>query len=242
MEPTPRALELLSAVKPHLDALDVALHAHSPFDPGSARRAFRFGCTDAVAFSILPTLCTRLRQEAPDCTLSVRVADFRLIPSLLSSGEVSSALAFMREQLPAATLVSALRHSPWVVLRDKSRPRLRDLDDFCERTHALVTPSGDLGGYVDDALRSIGYRRKVALGVSSFSLLLAAIPGSDLIATVPDFVATRLAGLGSLAFDRCPVDLPPVTNTLAWRAVVDQDPAEIWFRSLVRDAFSRRAS
>jgi LysR family transcriptional regulator, mexEF-oprN operon transcriptional activator len=238
LEPTARALELLAAVKPHLDAIDVAFKAATPFEPLTAARLFQFGCTDAIALAILPRLNQRLRIEAPNSGLSVRVGDFRVLPAMLATGEISTALAYLRDDPPATAKVKTLRHSPWVVLRDRKQPALRGIDDFCGRFHALVTPSGDMAGFVDETLRKTGRSRKVALGVSSFALLLAALPGSDLIATVPDFVAPQLALLGNLAIDPCPVEVPAVTNTLAWRAAVDRDPGERWFRDLVQTAFA----
>jgi LysR family transcriptional regulator, mexEF-oprN operon transcriptional activator len=238
LEPTARALEILASVKPHLEAIDAAMGAAAPFDPAVDRRTFRFGCTDAVAFAVLPTLGAALRRMAPDCGLSVRVGDFRVLPGMLANGEISTALAFLRDDPAATTRVKVLRHSPWVVLRDAGRPAIDGIDDFCGRAHALVTPSGDLSGFVDETLAGLGRARRVAVGVSSFSLLLALLPGSDMIATVPDFVAHRLAALGGLAVDPCPVAVPVVTNTLAWRAVADRDPAERWFRQRVAEAFA----
>lgn len=55
----------------------------------------------------------------------------------------------------------------------------------------------------------------MALSLPGFALPLAALPGSDLLATVPDFVARRLIALAPLAADPPPVELPPVPNTLA---------------------------
>lgn len=237
LEPTARALELVDAARPHLEALAAAVAGAVPFDPARDRRAFRFGCTDAVALTILPRLTTRLRREAPHCDLTVRLGDFLSLPGMLASGDVATALAYLRDDPPANAKLRVLRHSPWVVLRDAGQPPLDGLDDFCARSHALVTPNGDLTGFVDRELEARGRSRRVVAGVGSFALLLAVLPGSDLVATVPDFVAARLAQLGRLAIDPCPVAVPPVTNTLAWRGAADRDPAERWFRAEVMAAF-----
>lgn len=237
LEPTARALELLEAIKPHLDGLAEAIVAAAPFDPMRDTRVFRFGCTDAVAFAALPELSARLRRDAPHCSLVIRVGDYRTLPGMLATGEISTALAFLRDDPPATTKVKVLVHAPWVVLRDRACEPLGGLDDFCARPHALVSPMGDLAGFVDEQLAKTGRQRRIALGVSSFALLLATLPGSDMVATVPDFVGHQLAKLGHLAIDLCPVAVPLVTNTLAWRAVVDRDPAERWFRQQVIAAF-----
>lgn len=238
LEPTPRALELMAACKPHLDGLAAAMGEVTPFDPSVDSRVFRLGCTDAVALAVLPFLTERLRTQSPNCDLSVRVGDYRALPGMLATGEVSTALAYLRDDPPANSKVRVLRNSPWVVLRDKSQPKIDGLNDFCGRPHALVTPAGDLEGFVDAQLAEKDVERRVVLGVSSFALLLTSLPGTDLISTVPDFVASALARIGDFEIDPCPVAVPPVTNTLAWRAVSDRDLAERWFRVTLTDVFA----
>jgi LysR family transcriptional activator of mexEF-oprN operon len=238
LEPTARALELLDAIRPHLDGLAASLAAASPFVPATDWRTFRLGCTDAVAMAALPQLAAGLRREAPGCDLVVRIGDYRSFPAMLAAAEVSTVLGYLRDDPPATARVRVLRQSPWVLVRDAGTPLVAGLDDFCARAHALVTPLGDLSGFVDEGLAKQGRQRRVAVGVANFLLLLAVLPGSDLVATVPDFVAHRLASLGSLVVDPCPVAIPPVTNTLAWRAAADRDPAERWFRQQVIKAFA----
>jgi LysR family transcriptional regulator, mexEF-oprN operon transcriptional activator len=237
LEPTNRALELLGSVRPHLEGLESAIRAASAFDPAIDHHVFRFGCTDAVALAVLPRLSRLLRLHAPRCDLTVRVGDYRSLPGMLASAEISTALAYLRDDPAAATKVRVLKASPWVIVRDSAAPPVTGLDDFCSRSHALVTPLGDMTGFVDEGLKQQGRHRRTAVGVTSFALLLGVLPGSDLIATVPDFVAEHLAALGGLTIDPCPVAVPLVTNTLAWRAAADKDPAERWFRLQVIQAF-----
>lgn len=238
LEPTPRALELAEACRPHLDGLVAAVGAIAPFDPAIDARVFRLGCTDAVALTVLPHLTETLRREAPACDLVVRIGDYRALPSLLASGEIATALAYLRDDPSATAKVKILRRSPWVVLRDRVQPAVEGLDDFVSRPHALVTPAGDLQGFVDAQLAERNVQRRVVLGVTSFALLLPALRGTDLISTVPDFVGAALAELGGFAIDPCPVSVPPITNTMSWRSTVDQDPAERWFRDRLAIAFT----
>lgn len=238
LEPTARALELVNLARPHLDALVAAIGETSDFEPSTDRREFRIGCTDAVALGTLPILSATLRGEAPGCDLVVRIGDYRSLPGMLASGEISTALGFLPDDLPATAKVRAVRDSPWVVLRDAARPPIEGLDDFCTRPHALVSPLGDLDGLVDDELERLGRTRRVVIGLSGFALLLSCLPGSDLVATVPDFVAIELARLGGLEIDPCPVATSPLGYTLAWRGVADRDPGERWFRERVVASFA----
>ncbi|HWL80251.1 MAG TPA: LysR family transcriptional regulator [Roseomonas sp.] len=235
---TVRAQQLYDSIAPRLEDLASAIHAVSPFDPARDSRTFRLGCTDAVAYAILPPLFARLREVAPLCQLTVRVGDFRTLPGLLLHGEIGAAVGYLGEELPANARIRVLRHAQWVLVRDPATAPVISIDDFCARQHAMVTPRGDLEGFVDALLRQQARTRRVVLGVSSFGLLSVALPGSDLVATVPDFVAERLQLRVSLASEAPPVAPPPLPNALAWRDAEDRDPAERWFRQQVTEAFT----
>ncbi len=239
MTPTARALEIVEACKPHIDALIAAVGENTPFDPLTAEQHFRLGCTDAVALSILPLLTQRLRVEAPLSNLSVRIGDYRVLPDMLATGEVQTVLAYLRDDLAPSTKIRVLKRTPWVVLRDSKQPKIYGVEDFCARTHVLVTPAGDLDGFVDEELARVGASRRVVLGLSSFALLQTTLLGTDLISTVPQFLAQAITKDGLLALDPCPVDVPSIKNTLAWRIVEDRNPAERWFRKLIAEVFKQ---
>lgn len=241
LEPTARALELLEAIRPRLIALEAALTEATPFDPTSDARVFTFGCTDAVAMTVLPSLTASMRTDAPHCDLSVRVGDFRSFPAMLASGEASTVVGYLRDDPPSSVRVKVLRRSSWLVVRDAATPSAESLDDFCARPHVLVTPSGDLEGFVDSALAELGRKRRVMLGLTSFALLPSVLRGGPLIATVPDFVAGSLEREGGLRAGPCPLDLPEVVNTLAWSAATHRDPAAMWFRERVETAMRATA-
>ena len=236
---TARAMELLATAKPHLEALLAAIGEVVSFDPSKDAATFRLGCTDAVGLFILQDLTAALRDEAPNCKLVVRIGDYLTLPGMLLSGEADLVVGYLREDPHATAKQRVLRHAPWVVLRDRQSSPVADLDAFCRRPHALVTPQGDLEGFIDTKLADLGRDRTVTVGLSSFALILGAVPKSDLVTTVPDFVASKLANWGDLTIEACPVDLAPVTNSMAWSAAMDRDPAQKWFRDTVADIFQR---
>lgn len=240
--PTARAHELLGTLRPHYDGLAAALGTIRAFDPNTDSRVFRLGCTDAFALAILPELMATLRSKAPSCDLSIRIGDYRSLPHMLVSSEVNTIAGYLRHDPTATSKTRVLCQAPWVVLRDAGTSSVADLSDFCARPHALVTPMGDLSGLVDDQLQQTGQERRIVLGLSSFALILAALQNTDIITTVPDFVARALARHGDFAIDPCPVDVPPVTNTLAWSATAHLDHAEIWFRAIITKDFAKQSS
>lgn len=237
LTPTARALELMTRIAPHLEGLSAAVAGASAFEPATAQRVFRIGCTDAVAIAILPRLRDEFSRLSPASDLVLRIGDYRTLPALLAADEISVAVGFLRDALSDAARQRVLRHAPWVVVRDGASPPVRDVADFASRSHVLVTPLGDLEGFVDEALATAGLARRVSIGVTSFALLAAALPGSRLVATVPDFVARWLGTLAGLRCDPMPLDIAPVTNLMAWRQASDRDPAEIWLRERISLAF-----
>ncbi len=232
-EPTARALALMDRRGPAMASLAEAVAPAIPFDPAHDRRDFRLACADDIAIPLLPRLMPVLGAEAPFCTLTARRGDWKTFPAQIEKAEVATALGFMGDDLPAYASRRSLVNGQFVVLRADSDPEPISLDTYCARPHVLVTPSGDLRGTADLSLDALGRTRRVVLGLTDFALLPSVLAGTELIATVPDFVAETLATQGGLRIDPTPFPPPPAIITMAWRGAVDGDPAERWLRAKI---------
>jgi DNA-binding transcriptional LysR family regulator len=71
--------------------------------------------------------------------------------------------------------------------------------------------------------------------VAHFLLVPQIVAGSDLIATLPERVAERLAERYPLVVHRSPVRAAGFTLTMSWHERSDADPARAWLRGLVAD-------
>jgi LysR family transcriptional activator of mexEF-oprN operon len=238
LRPTPRAEELYGIIAPLLEQMADAIAAATPFDPATDQRTFVLGCSDAIAFAVLPPLLARIRQAAPGCSLAIRLGDHHSLPPLLVSGEIDAALGYLGEDLPANARMRVLGHSSWMVLRDAGTASVATLDAYCARPHAVISARGHLEGNVDALLRSEGRQRRVVLGLSSFSLLAAALPGTELVATVPEYVARRLVQRSGLLMEAPPITPSPTDTAVAWNGSRDRDPGERWFRGEVMGVIS----
>src|SRR5262249_42197278 len=87
-----------------------------------------------------------------------------------------------------------------------------------------------------EALETLGRARRVVFSLPQFGTLPALLRGTDLIATVPDYVACALAEQGGLRAEALPFPSPTFELGMAWRAAADRDPGEAWFRSILRQA------
>ena len=230
LEPTPRAEALLLELAPALQSIAGAVAGATPFDPAVDARMFHIGCTEDLALASLPVL-RRVRQDAPHCRFAIHAANWNTIPALLDSGQIGTALGFIRDNLPATAKQRVLRRGSFRVLRSAASPGPVDLDSFCARPHVLVTPQGDLHGFVDDILAKLGRNREVVVGVPDYGLLPAILRRSQLLCTVSDTLANILINdeLG-LAADEPPFECQPSVTHIAWRGALDHDPAEMWLR------------
>jgi LysR family transcriptional activator of mexEF-oprN operon len=145
LEPTQRAIAILRELQPAMDTISGAVSRAKDFDPASNRDVFRIGLSDDAEFGLFPPLLKQLQKEAPNVVIVVRRVNFLLMSQMLGSGEISVGVSFTTE-LPANAKRKKLRDLSCKILRGDDRPGALTLDDYCERPHALVSFSGDLGG------------------------------------------------------------------------------------------------
>lgn len=232
LEPTARALVILRELQPAMDTISCAVSRARDFNPEHDHATFRMGLSDDAEFGLFPKLLKHLREEAPEVVIVVRRVHFLLITPMLTSGEISVGISYTTE-LPANARRRKLREMKVKVLRGDERPGPLTLDDFCTRPHALVSFSGDLSGNIDNDLARAGRSRRVVLAVPQFSGLRSILPGTELLACVPDYAAAALIEGTNLRADDPP--FPIVTSDLAmvWGEGTDNDPAERWLRSRI---------
>ncbi|MEC9483859.1 MAG: LysR family transcriptional regulator [Halomonas sp.] len=237
MEPTSRALEIYGYLHPALDSISQALSMTRIFDPYTNCSTFRIGLSDDVEFSLLPHLIYHLRYAAPNAVLTVRRVGYALITDMLNNNDISLGICYVRN-LPASTKCTELKRIRHKVLRADSASEPLSIDAYCSRPHALVSFNGSLSDYVDASLAELGYKRQVVLVVPEFGCLGSLLSNTDIIATVPEHIATVLTAQGALRAEEVPFSVPCLSLSMVWNSAQDSDPAEIWLRSLVRSCFT----
>jgi DNA-binding transcriptional LysR family regulator len=244
MEPTPFADQLAEPVGYALAMLHSGLNQRTHFEPARAERAFTIGMTDIGEIHLLPGLLARLRQEAPGITLStVRNAAVNLRDDL-ESGRVDLAIGLL-PQLKAGFFQRRLFTQRYVCLLRRGHrldKRRISLAEFSAAEHLLVVSAGTGHGKVDELLRRSGIERRVRLTVPHFVSIGHILRGSDLITTVPEFLADGLVEPFGLAKVPHPAKLPEVPIDVFWHAKYHRSPANRWLRDVVFDLFSDRGA
>jgi LysR family transcriptional activator of mexEF-oprN operon len=232
MEPTPRAFALLLELRPAMERIEAAMRASTPFDPATAQTVFRIGMSDDVQLAFLPAIINALQKRIPNASLIVHPADYIRADGLLDRGEVTTVVSYL-EKLPSSARVTTLRTVRYEIVCGGQADVVETLEQYIGRCHAVVTFARDLTGYVDETLEAMGVARSVVLSLPQFSSLPNILNQSDLIASVPDFLAHVFAADGHLKVAPLPFPSPTFDLSMAWRAVANDDPAEKLLREVV---------
>jgi DNA-binding transcriptional LysR family regulator len=118
------------------------------------------------------------------------------------------------------------------------------LSSFAGAAHALISPWGMDGGYVDDALARLGLKRKVAIAVPHFLVAPHIVASSDLLLTVAERVAEVVVGPLGLVVLAPPQELGLTGFTLSilWHERTHDDPARRWLRDVIVAEASERST
>lgn len=230
MVPTPRAEALAPALEQLLRDARNLVEPHE-FDPNTTQIDFRISANDYLQSTVLVPLIQALRSESPEARLAIRNQEVTNLERLLARGELD--LAVTIPQFADPSLQTRLLYREEYVCAVRQTHPIRSskvsMDRFLKYDHVLVSPSqGHFKGPVDDLLAKRKLKRRVALSVPSFLLLLQILQTDDVIALVPKRLLTRRPH--SLRLIRPPIEVPGFDVIAAWHSRSEQDPAHRWLR------------
>ncbi|MEV4095884.1 LysR family transcriptional regulator [Streptosporangium saharense] len=241
MVPTPRALAVRAEVRALVEGAR-RVFAPAVFDPVTLRRDFVVVLSDPVATTLCGPLLTRVGALAPGIRL-------RLIPEghgdqrVLREGTADLEVAVISDPSPE-TRVEPLLGDHGVGVVRRGHPLLGSpvsLERFVAAEHVVASRRGRTAGPVDALLAERGLRRRVVGSVPTFTAVLLAVRGSDLVGMVPGRLsASTVEALGLVTFP-IPLDLPEMAVAQAWHRRHDADAAHAWLRGQVRAVVAEEA-
>jgi len=159
----------------------------------------------------------------------------------MASGRIDLALGLL-PQLQAGFFQQALFRQPYVCLMREghplaTKPRLT-LKALAAAEHVHVQAAGTGHGRVDAALAAQGLQRRFRLTVPHYVALGDVLGHSDLIATVPERFALRVARPFGLALRPLPLAVEGSAIHQFWHGRLHRDPGHQWLRALVLRLFA----
>lgn len=239
MTTTQRALELSSQVQEVLERLDKLMAGGATFDPATSTANFTVTAPGYVENTFIPALLARLRIEAPHVSLEVRSVNPDRINEWLESGEVDVRIGWVRDPVPSVRATVLIRDR-FVCLIGQQHPGIgkrMTLEQYVQapQVRARASLRSDFWRWADDALMEHQPRPRVTCIVQDYMATASIVAETDLIAIVPERLATRFAEQYSLRVVDPPFDLPNITITGYWHERTHLSPPHQWFRATLAE-------
>ncbi|MEM1113493.1 MAG: LysR family transcriptional regulator [Pseudomonadota bacterium] len=231
--PTPVADAMAADVRRALELLGDSVGAGARFDPLSADKTFHLAISDLAETLLLPRLRRATEKLAPGISLTSYYSDRDAATAQLRAGQLD--LLLDAPVVRARELVQQpLGESRYVLAMRKGHPlgrrRTLNLEDYLSGEHLHVSSRPRGRGQVDMALYRLGHQRHIAMRVQNYLVAARVAAETDLLWTVPFSLAQTL----SLTLRELPFAPEPLGWSLFWPRAADDDPANAWLRSLVR--------
>lgn len=236
--PTARAIELTPMVEKILQSVDMVIHEKAPFVPSLATESIKIIVIDYIDFVVMPRLIDELRRNAPNVSLKVINPNPLRLGEMMSRGDIDMALTYFPKP-PENVRTRSLFSDKLVGIARIGHPlfeRALTLDQFCDLGHIGIEPSEGAKMYnelVDIPLQRAGKGRRIALSKQTFLGVPFVVGQTDLVATIPEKVAHRLAGITSIRTFNPPIEVAPIQVVLMWHDRTHTNPFHIWLRELI---------
>jgi DNA-binding transcriptional LysR family regulator len=234
--PSPRAIELRAQVGPLVQAAEAALRPAARIDLGRLERSFTLRTSDGFVENFGAALVARVAAEAPGVLLRFAPKpDKDSTP--LREGSVDLETGIVGKSAGPELRTQALFRDRFVgvvrAVHPLARGRITPARYAAARHVHVARRMPDRPAPVDEALAPLGLERRIATVVGGFSVALALVRASDLVASVPERHTGNLReGLHSFAL---PVPVPEITIALLWHPRMEGDAAHRWLRACVRE-------
>lgn len=236
MRPTTRALELAAPVARILTDVRERVLADRAFSPDRAEITFRIGASDHIELAVLPAVLAAVRSIAPQVRIVVSPVNRDRVGEMLEGGAIDLAIGYFPET--SSTRGSeVLFREDFVCLFDakacKASTPLK-LKAYLELPHIIMTLRGELSGDVDAVIGRGGGQRFVFMGTPHFLAIPYLLHGFRAVAAVPRRLAEHCAEVTGLSISPLPIAMEGFDVSMQWHTRTETDPAQRWFRELVR--------
>jgi LysR family transcriptional regulator, nod-box dependent transcriptional activator len=241
MELTPRGLSLVEPVREALLSIQATLGTQPTFDPAKVKRAFTIIVTDEAAPRLMPPVLKRLAREAPGIQCHLEHITQTSV-SRIEYGDADLCLCldnvrfFGLREYPETIRFVELKTVRWVCAVAQDHPTVGDEmseEQYMSLPHLFGRPSG-YAAPPEELVRRL-FNRDIDVRVTAQSLLELPflLPGTPLVATIPERLATLIQPLVPIKIFALPFESMSSREIVLWHKRNEPDPGHAWLRELV---------
>jgi len=235
---TPRAERLQRELAETLPRLQ-SLFSDKPFDPRSAAHSFRLASSDFLLTLIAPSLLRRVLAQSPASTLRFEGWSDTVY---LDAERGAFDIVFTGGTAPPPLRSESLFDESYSCVLSADHPLAQTdqptLGAYLDCDHVIVNIFEARQGAIDIRLGALGRARRANVTVPFHALAAAVVPGTDLVATLPNRFLDKLTIPRTLAVIPTPPEIGPISFSMAWHPRLDTDPAQQWLRETIRSTTS----
>jgi DNA-binding transcriptional LysR family regulator len=237
-ELTARARRLQQDLQSLLPEVDRMLRGEI-FNPLSAEDTFRVCGPDSASILIASRLPGRLKAMAPATQLELVAWHDKAFDDV-THGRVDVLL--WANQVPPPLLFRELLEDDIICVVCERHPSGKGpltKETYLRYPHVLLTLFNPWGSIVDRVLAKNMQQRRIGLRVPYFGAAVLAVPGTDLIATLPRRSAEIYARSARVRIMPLPFKVARLRYLIAWHPSTNEEPALVWFREQLVDIFTK---
>ncbi|MGH8148765.1 MAG: LysR family transcriptional regulator [Steroidobacteraceae bacterium] len=240
MELTPRGLSLVEPVREALLRIQATLGTQPTFDPATVKRVFTVIVTDEALPRIVPAVLRRVAKEAPGIQCHFEQISHTSL-SRLEYGDADLCLCldllrfFSIRAYPDTLRVIELRPVRWIAAVCRDHPALGEelsLEQYQALPHIFARPNGHTAPIEEFVRRLVNLDIDVRATAQSLIELPFMLPGTPLVATLPERIAQLAAPVVPIKTFALPFDTLNGHEVLLWHKRNEPDPGHAWLRAL----------
>jgi DNA-binding transcriptional LysR family regulator len=241
MELSPRGQSLVEPVREALLLIQATLGTQPTFTAATTQREFTLIISEEAVPSLLPAILKRASAEAPGIRINFDLVSLASL-SLLEYGDADLCLCldslrlFELRSYPDTLSKVQLRPVNWICAVALDHPTVHDgitAEQYFSLPHVFGRPSGHTASAEELARRILEVEVTVHYSVPSLLHLPLVLPGTRLVATMPERIVRMLQPPLQIKTFPLPFVTPPSHEILLWHKRHDSDPAHTWLRNLV---------
>jgi DNA-binding transcriptional LysR family regulator len=233
---TPFAESLQKPVRDAILQMRAISELKPNFDPAQSDQKIILEASDYITAVYMTRVFERAYAEAPRMRFDLRILgptylddfesgkiDVLVIPEAVSSNKHPG------EALFSDTFSCVVWEKNSLVSHSISK------DQYLRMGHVVTEWDGGRLAALDETLLAhAGYARRREIAAPSFSLAPQFVVGTDRVATVQTRLAHKMALQWPLRVLPCPIEIPPIVETVQWHKYQERDPAILWFLEVLK--------